>query len=146
MPEDDYSFTQTRIRLEEIVSQVRKKDVSLDKSLDLLEEGVRLANQCTELIDRAEWEAAAAPVAVEDAEPEEPLAEAEEQAAEGVAAEEPTGEDAAIGEPVEEAAEADGPEEQLGEDAETEELAEPVEETAEAEEPAGEDADTVSAD
>ncbi len=59
MPQDDYSFAQTRIRLEEIVSQVRKKEVSLDKSLDLLEEGVRLANQCTELIDRADWDAAA---------------------------------------------------------------------------------------
>ncbi|MCL2503535.1 MAG: exodeoxyribonuclease VII small subunit [Coriobacteriia bacterium] len=126
MPEDDYSFTQTRIRLEEIVSQVRKKDVSLDKSLDLLEEGVRLANQCTELIDRAEWEAAAAPVAGEDAGPE-------EQAAEGAEDEEPTGEDAAIEEPVEEAAE--GAEDE-----------EPTAEDAEAEEPTGEGADAVSAD
>jgi exodeoxyribonuclease VII small subunit len=58
MPEDSYNFAQTRLRLEEIVSQVRKKDVSLEKSLDLLEEGVRLANQCTELIDHADWDAA----------------------------------------------------------------------------------------
>ena len=57
MPES-YSFAKTRVRLEEIVSQVRKKDTSLEKSLDLLEEGVRLANQCTELIDHADWEAA----------------------------------------------------------------------------------------
>jgi len=55
MPDDDYSFSQTRARLEDIVTQVRKKDVSLEKSLDLLEEGVRLANQCTELIDHADW-------------------------------------------------------------------------------------------
>ncbi|HSK47978.1 MAG TPA: exodeoxyribonuclease VII small subunit [Coriobacteriia bacterium] len=61
MPEDSYSFAQARLRLEEIVSQVRKKDVSLEKSLDLLEEGVRLANQCTELIDHADWEAGGAP-------------------------------------------------------------------------------------
>jgi len=61
MPEDSYSFAQTRLRLEEIVSQVRKKDVSLEKSLDLLEEGVRLANQCTELIDHADWDAADGP-------------------------------------------------------------------------------------
>lgn len=60
MPEESYSFAQTRIRLEEIVTQVRKKDVSLEKSLDLLEEGVRLANQCTELIDHADWDAAGA--------------------------------------------------------------------------------------
>lgn len=60
MSEESYSFAQTRARLEEIVGQVRKKDTSLEKSLDLLEEGVRLANQCTELIDSADWEAAAA--------------------------------------------------------------------------------------
>lgn len=65
MPEESYSFTQARTRLEEIVSQVRRKDVSLEKSLDLLEEGVRLANQCTELIDHADWEAAASPLAGE---------------------------------------------------------------------------------
>lgn len=58
MPEESYSFSQARVRLEEIVTQVRKKDVSLEKSLDLLEEGVRLANQCTELIDHADWDAA----------------------------------------------------------------------------------------
>ena len=35
---------------------MRKKDVSLERSLDLLEEGVALANRCTELIDQAAWE------------------------------------------------------------------------------------------
>jgi exodeoxyribonuclease VII small subunit len=65
MAEESYSFAQARTRLEEIVGQVRKKDTSLEKSLDLLEEGVRLANQCTELIDHADWEAAGAPVADE---------------------------------------------------------------------------------
>ena len=59
MADEPHGFTQARARLEEIVSQVRKKDTSLEKSLDLLEEGVRLANQCTELIDHADWEAAA---------------------------------------------------------------------------------------
>lgn len=57
MAEENYGFAQTRARLDDIVAQVRKKDVSLEKSLDLLEEGVRLANQCTELIDHADWEA-----------------------------------------------------------------------------------------
>ena len=37
------------------MAQVRKKDTSLEKSLDLLEEGVRLANACTEQIDHADW-------------------------------------------------------------------------------------------
>lgn len=59
MPEESYSFATARARLEEIVTQVRKKDTSLEKSLDLLEEGVRLANQCTELIDHADWDQAA---------------------------------------------------------------------------------------
>jgi len=55
MADESYSFTQARTRLEEIVSQVRSKDVSLEKSLDLLEEGVRLANICTEQSDHTEW-------------------------------------------------------------------------------------------
>lgn len=55
MADERYSFTQARTRLEEIVAQVRKKDTSLEKSLDLLEEGVRLANVCTEQSDHTEW-------------------------------------------------------------------------------------------
>lgn len=55
MADESYSFSTARTRLEAIVTQVRKKDTSLEKSLDLLEEGVRLANACTELIDRADW-------------------------------------------------------------------------------------------
>lgn len=55
MSDDSYSFSTARARLDEIVTQVRKKDTSLEKSLDLLEEGVRLANACTELIDHADW-------------------------------------------------------------------------------------------
>ncbi len=60
MADADYTFAQARARLDDIVSQVRKKDTSLEKSLDLLEEGVRLANACTEQIDQSEWRAAAA--------------------------------------------------------------------------------------
>ncbi|NTW29104.1 MAG: exodeoxyribonuclease VII small subunit [Coriobacteriia bacterium] len=59
MPEESHGFAAARVRLEEIVTQVRKKDTSLEKSLDLLEEGVRLAGSCTELIDRADWSAEA---------------------------------------------------------------------------------------
>lgn len=55
MTDESYSFTAAKSRLDEIVTQVRKKDTSLEKSLDLLEEGVRLANVCTELIDHADW-------------------------------------------------------------------------------------------
>jgi exodeoxyribonuclease VII small subunit len=52
---EEQGFAQARARLDEIVVQVRKKDTSLEQSLDLLEEGVRLANQCTELVDHSEW-------------------------------------------------------------------------------------------
>jgi exodeoxyribonuclease VII small subunit len=55
MADESHTFGSTRARLEEIVTQVRKKDTSLEKSLDLLEEGVRLANACTELIDHQDW-------------------------------------------------------------------------------------------
>lgn len=57
MADDKYTFEQARIRLEEIAVEVRKKDTSLEKSLDLLEEGVRLANICTELVDHTDTSA-----------------------------------------------------------------------------------------
>lgn len=59
MADEKYTFAQARVRLEEIVGQVRDKDVSLEKSIELLEEGVRLANQCTELSDHTEWQSVA---------------------------------------------------------------------------------------
>jgi len=59
MGDAEYTFAQARARLEDIVGQVRKKDMSLERSLDLLEEGVRLANVCTEQIDQSEWRAVA---------------------------------------------------------------------------------------
>jgi len=66
MPDEHHNFTQARARLEEIVAQVRKKDTSLERSLDLLEEGVRLANTCTELSDHTEWRTVAGEQAVSD--------------------------------------------------------------------------------
>jgi len=54
MADERYTFEQARLRLEEIASEVRKKDTSLEKSLDLLEEGVRLANICTDLVDHTD--------------------------------------------------------------------------------------------
>jgi exodeoxyribonuclease VII small subunit len=57
--DEKYTFEQARIRLEEIASLARKKDTSLEKSLDLLEEGVRLANICTELVDHTDMSATA---------------------------------------------------------------------------------------
>lgn len=54
MAGEKYTFETARLRLEEIAIEVRRKDTSLEKSLDLLEEGVRLANICTELVDHTE--------------------------------------------------------------------------------------------
>lgn len=55
MASDQSTFEQAQERLEEIVVQVREKDASLEDCLDLLEEGVELANQCTERIDHTKW-------------------------------------------------------------------------------------------
>ena len=49
------NYQDAKEQLNQIVAQVRKSDVSLERSLDLLEEGVALANRCTELIDQAAW-------------------------------------------------------------------------------------------
>lgn len=59
MADEKYTFEQAKIRLEEIATLARKKDTSLEKSLDLLEEGVRLANICTELVDHTDLGATA---------------------------------------------------------------------------------------
>lgn len=61
MSDDQFSYSQAKGRLDDIVVEVRKKDISLEKSLDLLEEGVRLANRCTEIIDQADWDALVEP-------------------------------------------------------------------------------------
>ena len=65
MSDERYTFESTRARLEEILVQVRKKDTSLEQSLELLEEGVRLANLCNELIDQTSWRPADAAAEVE---------------------------------------------------------------------------------
>ncbi len=59
MTDERYTFEAARVRLEEIAALARKKDTSLEKSLDLLEEGVRLANICTELVDHTDLSATA---------------------------------------------------------------------------------------
>ena len=87
MADESYSFSTARTRLEAIVTQVRKKDTSLEKSLDLLEEGVRLANACTELIDNADW-GNAVPLPADEAPDSDAVAEssdAETVVVEGVA-------------------------------------------------------------
>jgi exodeoxyribonuclease VII small subunit len=76
MSDDRSTFEVTRARREDIVVPVRRKDVSLEQSLDLLEEAVRLVNQCNDLIDQTSFRAAAdaadetAAVMADDAAPE----------------------------------------------------------------------------
>jgi exodeoxyribonuclease VII small subunit len=51
------SYARTRERLEEIVTQVKAKDLPLEKSLDLYEEALRLGSSCAEMIDRTDFSA-----------------------------------------------------------------------------------------
>jgi exodeoxyribonuclease VII small subunit len=57
------SYEATKARLEEISAAARAKDVTLEKSIELLEEAVRLANLCTEHVDQVETFAVPAPEA-----------------------------------------------------------------------------------
>ncbi len=93
MADEKYTFEAARVRLEEIAAEVRKKDTSLEKSLDLLEEGVRLANICTELVDHTDVGATVTA----------PVAEVAESDDENASAAEP--EEAAVAEAAPEAAE-----------------------------------------
>lgn len=49
------TFAEARSRLDQIVAEVRKKDVSLEKSLDLYEEAITLSNRCAELVDKPDF-------------------------------------------------------------------------------------------
>lgn len=124
MSDDRSTFEVTRARLEDIVTQVRRKDVSLEQSLDLLEEAVRLVNQCNDLIDQTSFRPAPAepePAAEAEAEPVSEPAPGPER---GVPATgyEPGADDAVLGEMAAEAeadadAEAEAPlEDEAGED------------------------------
>jgi len=86
MTDERYTFEQARVRLEEIAAEVRKKDVSLEQSLDLLEEGVRLANICTELVDHTDLSASVV-AAAPDTGPEDGIDESASTAHEDVLAE-----------------------------------------------------------
>ncbi len=51
MADANMDFKEALSRLEEIAAKVNGDDISLDESLDLLEEGVKLANICAENTD-----------------------------------------------------------------------------------------------
>ena len=56
MKDNEYStFGEARARLDEIVAEVRSKDVSLERSLDLYEEAIKIGNRCAELADKPDY-------------------------------------------------------------------------------------------
>lgn len=48
------SFEESLRKLEQIVDQLEAGDLSLEKSLDLFEQGVRLSRECQKRLDDAE--------------------------------------------------------------------------------------------
>jgi exodeoxyribonuclease VII small subunit len=56
MSSNEYgTFAQVRTRLDEIVVEVRNKEIPLEKSLDLYEEAIKLGNRCAELVDKPDF-------------------------------------------------------------------------------------------
>lgn len=47
------SFEQALSRLQETVEELEKEDVSLERSVELYEEGMKLSKTCTELLENA---------------------------------------------------------------------------------------------
>lgn len=48
------SFEEALTRLEEIVEQLEDESISLEKSIELYEEGIELSKTCTETLEKAE--------------------------------------------------------------------------------------------
>jgi exodeoxyribonuclease VII small subunit len=46
----ELTFKEALTRLNEIVAEVQKKETDIEKSVELLEEGLKLANYCTQNI------------------------------------------------------------------------------------------------
>jgi len=52
---DQSSYSRLREELEDIVIQVRSKDMPLEKCLDLFDEALRIGGQCVESVDRTDF-------------------------------------------------------------------------------------------
>ncbi|NGP87307.1 exodeoxyribonuclease VII small subunit [Fodinibius halophilus] len=48
------SFEEALSRLESIVKELEDESISLEKSIELYEEGIKLSNLCTETLEEAE--------------------------------------------------------------------------------------------
>lgn len=53
---EDITYDGAIKRLEEIATIVQDKDLDLEKSLDFLEEGIKLVNFCNESIDKTDYQ------------------------------------------------------------------------------------------
>ena len=51
------SYTQHKERLEEIVTQIRAKDIPLEKSLDLYDEALAIGARCVEQLEQTDFTA-----------------------------------------------------------------------------------------
>ena len=54
---DSTSYSQQKNRLEEIVVQIRAKDMPLEKSLDLYEEALSIGTSCVEQLEKTDFTA-----------------------------------------------------------------------------------------
>ena len=57
MIEKKNSYLNAKKSLDQIMEQIRSKDVPLEKALDLYEEAIRIGNSCADLIDKADFSA-----------------------------------------------------------------------------------------
>ena len=53
--ENKSSYLRAKTHLDEIIEQIRSKDVPLEKALDLYEEAIRIGNSCADLIDKTDF-------------------------------------------------------------------------------------------
>ena len=52
---DTSTYTQHKERLEEIVLQIRAKDIPLEKSLDLYDEALAIGTRCVEQLEQTDF-------------------------------------------------------------------------------------------
>ncbi len=55
MIEKKNTYLAAKNNLDQIIEQVRSKDLPLEKALDLYEEAIRIGNSCADLIDKADF-------------------------------------------------------------------------------------------
>ncbi|MDR1088693.1 MAG: exodeoxyribonuclease VII small subunit [Coriobacteriales bacterium] len=63
------SYTQQKERLEEIVLQIRDREVPLEKSLDLYDEALAIGTRCVEMLEQTDFTAEERESVVEHPEP-----------------------------------------------------------------------------